>query len=173
MHCKCLGTDSNLAGSALAFLCTEVLRGQPEHNMALIWEMVQAYYSQHKTKCRLSNLTWNMVDHKPFYKLSAKAIETRDLLPALGSILAQWAHIPIVQWFQRLVLLSVKLDEIVFGNETFWLSNQERHNLREGIFQYNQVLSQLAWHFLKKGKPFCNLEKVQQSSLQPAERSPC
>ena len=156
MHCKCLGTDSNLAGSALAFLCTEVLRGPPEHNMALIWEKIQEYYSQHKTKCRLSNLTWSMVDHQPFYKLSAKAIETRDLLPAIGSILTLWAHNPIVQWFQRLVLLSIRLDELVFGNETFWLSQWERKSLKEGIFEYNKVLSQLSWHFLRRGKGFCN-----------------
>ena len=106
MHCKCLGTDSNLAGSVLAFLCTEVLRGPPEHNIALIWERVQVYYRQHNTKCRLSNLTWTMVLHKPFFKLSAKAIETRDLLPALEAILSHWAENPIVQWFQRLVFLS-------------------------------------------------------------------
>ena len=156
MHCKCLGTDANLAGGALAFLCTEVLTGNPEDNIALLWEEVQKYYSAHNTKCRLSTLTWNMVKHRPFYRLSAKAVETRDLLPALVAILDPWKGNPVVAWFQRLLLLSTKLDELVFGNPNMWLSMQERQRFKSGVFEYTQLLSQLAWYFLRLGKPFCN-----------------
>ena len=157
MHCKSLGTDSNLAGSVIAFMCKVVLKGPPEHNVAFLWEQIQQYYSQHQTTCRLSQLTWNMVQHKPFYKLSAKAVETRDLLPALATILGPWVdNNPIVAWFQRLLVLSTKLDELVFGNPDFWLSASEKKNLKEGIFEYNQVLTKLAWHFHAQGKPFCN-----------------
>ena len=156
MHCKCLGTDANLAGGVLAFTCTEVLTGNPEHNIALLWAAIQKYYRQHKTKCRLSNLTWKMVKNKPFYRLSAKAVETRDLLPALLAILDPWKGNALVQWWQRLLLLSTKLDELVFENPNMWLSQEERRKLKAGVFEYNQLLSQLAWHFLKVGKPFCN-----------------
>ena len=99
------------------------------------------------------------LEHGPaqaFYKLSAKAVETRDLLPALASIVQPWVGNPIVQWFQTLLLLSSRLDALVFGNPNYWLSTQERKNLKEGLFRYNQVLSKLAWHFYRQGKPFCN-----------------
>ena len=157
MHCKCLGTDANLVGGALAYVCTEVFQGDPENNIAFLWAEIQKFYSQHKTKCRLSQLTWNMVQNQPFYRLSAKAVETRDLLPALAEILKPWVpHWPIVQWFQRLILLSASLDRLVFDNPTMFLNVKERQSLKEGVFQYNQLLSKLAWHFLQQGKPFVN-----------------
>ena len=156
MHCKCLGTDASLVGSALGFMATEILPGSAEQNMAFMWEEIQKYYSLHKTKCRLSNLTWNMVKHQPFYRLSAKAVETRDLIPALAAFLGQWSGNVIVAWFQRLLLLSSKLDELVFSNPNMWLSAVERQQLKEGIFDFNQMLSKMSWHFLQLGKPFCN-----------------
>ena len=156
MHCKCLGTDSNLVGSVLAYMAIEVLPGKAEDNIALLWQEIQKFYSLHQTKCRLGRLTWKMVQHKPFYKLSAKAIETRDLVPALAAILEPWMGNPIVQWFQRLLLLSNKLNELVFGNPALWLTAEERKNLKEGIFEFNQTLSKLAWHFHGQGKPYCN-----------------
>ena len=135
MHCKCLGTDTYLVGSVLAFMATEVLPKTIEENIDSLWEEIQKHYRLLNTKCRLSRLTWNMFKHQPFYKLSAKAIETRDLLPPLAAILEPWvASNPIVAWFQRLVLLSIRLDELVFGNPTMWLSLQERQTLKAGDF---------------------------------------
>ena len=156
MHCKCLGTDSYLVGSVLAFMALEILPDSTEENIAFLWEQIQEQYGLLKTKCRLSRLTWNMVKHQPFYKLSAKAIETRDLLPPLVAILQPWVGNPVVAWFQRLVLLSKTLDELVFGTPTMWLGLKERRSLKAEIFEFNQLLSKLAWHFHNAGKPFCN-----------------
>ena len=157
MHTKCLGTDANLVGGILGYMASEVIPGDPEQNISLLWAEIQNLYSQKGTKCRLSQLTWNMVFHEPFFRLSAKAVETRDLLPIIVDLLNPWVdNRPIVQWFQRLALLSTKLDELVFGNPNMWLNVQERQSLKNGVFEFNQLLSKLAWHFLQEGKPFAN-----------------
>ena len=127
MHTKSLGTDSTLAGSCLLFLAKEVLPGESvDANLAFVWEKIQAFYKENRTQCRLSRLTKNMVDNVPFPKLSAKAIEIRDLLPALEHFLRAWLAHPQVAWFHRLVAISCRLDTLVFSNPSCWLTMQER-----------------------------------------------
>ena len=75
MHVKLLGTDSTLLGSCLLFLCCEVLPNGQEANLEFIWESVQLYYKEHRTRNRLGRLTLNMIRHQPFPKLVAKAVE--------------------------------------------------------------------------------------------------
>ena len=67
-----------------------------------------------------------------------------------------WVGNPQCAYFHRLVFLSMKLDELVFGNKTFLLSVEERESLRSGVFEYNQILTRLAHHFHNLGKPYCN-----------------
>ena len=156
MHCKHLGTDSTLLGSVLAFLCKEVLPDSAEANMAIVWEHVQTFYKNNRTKNRLGRLTYNMVKHEPFPRLSAKAVETRDLLPAVASYLALWPGNALCTWFRRLTLLSIRMDQIVFGNPTYMLSMEERVALREAIFDYSQTLTRLCHFFHERGMPYCN-----------------
>ena len=172
MHCKCLGTDSYLAGSVLAFMATEILPEQPEENIAFLWELIQAQYTQLKTKCRLSRLTWKMVKHQPLYKLSAKTVETRDLLPALVAILAPWvADNPIVEWFQRLLLLSSRLDQLVFGNPTMWLTMQERRSPQRRDFSIQPAALQASMAFSQLGETLLQLHN--QKSLPLPYRVAC
>ena len=157
MHTKSLGTDSTLVGSCLLFLAKEVLPGTVDANFLFIWEAVQKFYKENRTQCRLSKLTQTMVKNEPFPKLSAKAVETRDLLPALEFFLRAWLGVnPLVVWFHRLVAISCRLDTLVFSNKTMWLSEVERLALRKGVFEYNQTLSRLALHFHRQGKAYCN-----------------
>ena len=156
MHVKCLGTDQTLLGSCLAYLAKEVLPEDKDANMASMWATIQAYYKEHRTANRLSRLTFSMVDQKPFPRLAAKAVETRDLLPAVESILKAWTGRPLCAWFHRLVVISTRLDGIVFGNKGYILSVQERGLLRSGVFEYNQLLTRMAHHFHSRGLPYCN-----------------
>ena len=157
MHTKSLGTDAYLLGSILLYMAKEVLPETPEVNMGAIWAFVQTFYTTNRTACRLSRLTLSMVDHQPFPKLAAKAMETRHLLPAVESFLS--GHLQgnaAVAWFHRLVQLSMGLDELVFSNKTMVLSVRERNALRDGIFEYNRVLSRMAWSFHQRGMAYCN-----------------
>ena len=158
MHTKCLGTDANLVGSALWYLIKEVMPEDAEANLATIWASVQSFYKAQKTKNRVSRLTLNMVKPEKaiFPKLSAKALETRDLIPAVEHLLRDWVGNPQCAWFHRLVFLSMKLDELVFSNKTCFLSLEDRDALRAGIFEYSQLLTKLAHFFHRRGKAFCN-----------------
>ena len=157
MHTKCLGTDSSLLGSCLLYMAKEVMPGSAEDNLSLIWEAIQDHYRTNNTTTRLSNLTLGMLKNEPFPKLAAKAIEIKCLLPAVEDFLKPWmASNVIVQWFQRLVTLSRMLDDAVFGNKSFFLAEPERLQLRSAIFQYNQLLTQLARHFYSRGMAYCN-----------------
>ena len=157
MHTKSLGTDATLVGSCLLFLAKEVLPGRIDDNFVVIWEAVQKFYKENRTQCRLSKITQNMVAHEPFPRLSAKAVETRDLLPALEHFLRAWLGVnPLLVWFHRLVALSCRLDTVVFSNKTMWLSDADCLALRNGVFEYNQTLSRLALHFHRQGKAYCN-----------------
>ena len=127
-----------------------------EANLANIWMSIQAFYREHKTRNRLGRLTFKMVKHKPFPRLAAKAIETRDLIPAVESFLKDWVGNPQCLWFHRLVFLSMRLDALVFSNKSFLLTDAEREALRSGLFEYNQVLTKLAHHFHNRGKAYCN-----------------
>ena len=80
-------------------------------------------------------------------------MEIRHLLPLL---LRAWVGDPLVQYFHRLVTVSCRLDNLVFGNKSFYLTMQEREALREGVFDYNRTLSILARHFHNRGKAYCN-----------------
>ena len=156
MHTKLLGTDSILLGSCLMFLIKEVMPEEAEANLNAIWRQVRVFYKEHRTKNKISRLTINMVKHTPFPRLAAKAVETRDLLPAMEAVLRAWVHHPIVAHFHRLVFLSCKLDELVFGNPSFLLSADEREALRTGIFEYHQILTRLAHHLHGRGMPYVN-----------------
>ena len=83
-------------------------------------------------------------------------METRYLLPAVELFLQGYLGNPSVAWFHRLVALSCRLDELVFSNKGMVLSMVERVSLRDGIFEYNQTLSRMAWFFHEQGKPYCN-----------------
>ena len=144
MHTKSLGTDAYLLGSCLTFLVSHVLPGTADQNIGLIWDAVQGFYQANRTPCRLSRLTMGMVSGQPFPKLSAKAMETRHLLPAVEHFFKGVGGNPLVAWFHRLVSLAWKLDEIVFANKTMLLSVRERQALKQGLFRYNQVLTRLA-----------------------------
>ena len=156
MHTKSLGTDAHLVGSCLAFMAQKVLPGGVDASMAVMWDSIQEFYKAHKTPCRLTNLTYKMVKHEPFPRLAAKAMETRHLVPALQEILEPWVGIAEVAYFQRLLTLSRRLDDLVFENKTFKLSEDERQDLCQGIFEYNQLQTKLARHFHLEGLPFCN-----------------
>ena len=157
MHTKSLGTDADLVGSAVVYMCKKVLdHGDADRNIAVVWASVQAFYRANRTRCRLSRLTMNMVKHEPFPKLSAKAVETRDLLPALEFFFRDWVHDGVCAWFHRLLLLSVRLDQLVFGNPGFMLSVRERQLFRNVVFEYHQSLTTLAHHFHQSGEAYCN-----------------
>ena len=151
MHTKSLGSDAELLGSALSYFVKDVLPGSAEENMSVVWARVENFYKEKRTKCRLSRLTYNMVKHEPFPRLSAKAVETRDLLPAVLSLFEGWVGDPVCAWFHRLLHLSCSLDQIVFGNPGFMLSEEERRTFRTVVFEYHQRLSQLAHHFHEQG----------------------
>ena len=153
MHTKCLGTDAYLLGSRILCLVKEVLPDTAEQNLGIIWESVQRNYKAHATPCRLGRLTMTMVKSDPFPRLSAKAVETRHLIPAIEHFVRAWVGDPAVVHFRMLLQLSNGLDELVFSNKTMLLSQQERHALKEGIFKYNQVLTTLARFFHSKAKP--------------------
>ena len=85
-----------LPGSALLFLIKEVTLRKAEANLATIWKSVQTLYRTHKTKNRVGRLTLKMLEHQPFPWLSAKTVETRDLLPALGKHSSRVADKPPV-----------------------------------------------------------------------------
>ena len=127
-----------------------------QENLQAIWASVHAFYRAKKTKNRLGRLTYNMVKNDPFPRLAAKALETRDLLPAMEEFLRAWVGNPLCAYFHRLIFLSTSLDVIVFSNKTFLLSGFEREALRSGIFEYNQTLTVLAHHCHKAGLPYCN-----------------
>ena len=57
-----------------------------------------------------------------FRRLAAKAMETRDLTPAVEDLLKAWVGNPQVAYFHRLVYLSMRLDALVFANKTFLLT---------------------------------------------------
>ena len=156
MHTKSLGTDSALLGSCIMYLISVVLPGTAEQNLGLIWESVQNFYRANHTPVRLGRLTMKMVQNEPFPKLSCKAMETRHLIPALEHFVRAWVGDPLVARFQMLLKLSRGLDDVVFSNKTMALSLQERHALKEGIFKYNQVLTDLARYFHQRGLPYCN-----------------
>ena len=157
MHTKCLGTDSSLLGSCLLYLVKEVMPGAIEDNLSMVWSSIKGFYRANKTSCRLGNLTLKMLKNEPFPRLAAKAMEIKCLLPAIEELLQPWLPGNVqLQWFHRLVALSRLLDDIVFGNKSFLLSEPERVQLRAGIFQYNQLLTQLARHFHTRGLPYCN-----------------
>ena len=157
MHTKCLGTDSNLLGSCLLYMVKHIMPGSAEDNLAMLWSSIREHYRTNKTSCRLSNLTLKMLKHEPFPRLAAKAMEIKCLLPAVEEVLKPWmgnnAHL---QWFHKLVVLSRSLDDVIFGNKTFLLSKKERVLVRRAIFQYNQLLTQLARHFHSNAQAFCN-----------------
>ena len=165
MHTKCLGTDSHLLGSCLAYVIKEVLPGTLDENVALVWNDVRHYYATHRVKCRLGNLTWNMIKNDPFPKLSAKAVETKCLLPAVRDFLQNWVEDPVVAWMHHLLVLSCEMDKIVFGNKTFVLSPQEAENLCELIFEYNGVLTTLARNLHSRGLAYCNYTPQKPLSL--------
>ena len=156
MHTKSLGCDADLLGTAIAYMIKEVLPGKAEDNISLVWEGVQSFYRERGTKCRLSRLTYNMVKNDPFPRLSAKAIETRDLLPAVRSLYEAWVGDPICSWIHRLLFLSCTMDEVVFGNPGFMLSVEERRAFRVVVFEYHQLLTRLAHHFHEQAKGYCN-----------------
>ena len=157
MHTKCLGTDSNLLGSAIAYLAKEFLPGTVEENMAIIWEGVKREHRSQRSPCRLSHLTFKMVKHDPFPRLSAKAIEIRCLLPVLEPVLRGWSGgSPQVAWFHRLVVLSMQMDNIVFGTKSLVLGAGDGDRLKDLIFQFNQTLTTLARHFHENGMGYCN-----------------
>ena len=156
MHTKLLGTDSTLLGSCILFLIQKVMPGTPEENLATLWESVQTFYRTHKTRNRISRLTMKMVKHEPFPRLAAKAMETRDLTPAVEEFLRAWVGNPQCAWFHRLVLLSMRLDGLVFANKSYFLSEDERESLRVGIFEYSQTLTRLAHYFHRRGEAFVN-----------------
>ena len=142
MHTKSLGTDAELVGSAVVYMCKKVLNhGSEDLNIAVVWAAVQAFYRANRTRCRLGRLTMNMVKHDPFPRLSAKAVETRDLLPALEFFFRDWVHQPVCAWFHRLLLLSVRMDQLVFSNPGFLLTVRERQRFKELVFGYNQTLT--------------------------------
>ena len=160
MHTKSLGTDADLLGSVLSYWAKEVLPGNPEDNISYIWERVQMFYRENQSRCRLSRLTYNMVKHVPFPRLSAKAVETRDLLPGVEQFCREWVAnnpgYPVCVHLHRLVLLSTHLDRIVFANQGLMLSRDECEEFKAGIFAYNQTLTNLAHHFHQRGQAYCN-----------------
>ena len=157
MHTKCLGTDANLLGSAIAFLAKDYLPGSVDENMALIWEGVQEQYTTQKTACRLSHLTFKMVKNDPFPRLSVKAMEIRWLLPALEPLLRAWAPGDArVAWFHRLVVMSMEADKLVFGCKSFRLGLEEGRRLKDLLFHFSQTLTTLARNFHQAGLAYCN-----------------
>ena len=160
MHTKSQGTDADLLGSVLAYWAKEVLPESPEDNIAFIWSRVQMFYQANRTKCRLSRLTYNMVKHAPFPRLSAKAVETRDLLPAVEDFCRQWVHEnpddAVCVHFHRLLLLSTHLDRLVFSNPGYLFTREAAAEFRDGIFLYNQTLTMLAHHFHTQAQSYCN-----------------
>ena len=157
MHTKCLGTDSNLVGSCLAYMAKELLPGTITDNVAAMWQDISSYYKANNTPCRLSHLTVKMIKNDPFHRLAAKAIEIRWLLPAVETILRPWtARDASVAWMHRLVVLSCRMDAIVFQNKSFLLTADERVALKGFIFEYNQCLTQLGRHFHSRGQPYFN-----------------
>ena len=156
MHTKTLGTDAYLLGTVLAFMAKKVLPGSAENNVSMMWETIREQYKIHKVDCRLSQLTYNMVKHEPFPKLSAKAMEIRHLIGPVAKVLEVWVANPVVAWLHKLVVLSKGMDDLVFGNKSFMLSPVDAQALGEAIFAFNSTLSKLAWHFHRQGEPFCN-----------------
>ena len=156
MHTKCLGTDSYLLGSCLAYLVKEVWPGTVEENVSIAWDHIKEHYKTNKVGCRLSNLTWNMLKHDPFPKLAAKAIETKCLVPAVLALCGNWLHEPVVAWMHRLLALSVEMDQIVFGNKSFRFRANEGERLCHFIFEYNSVLTTLARNLHGRGLPYFN-----------------
>ena len=156
MHTKTLGTDSWLLGSCILFLVKHVLPGTADQNIGVVWEAIQHYYRANGTPCRLSRLTLNMVKNEPFPRLSAKAMETRHLVPAVEHFARAWVGNPLVARFHLLLQLSHGLDELVFSNKTLVLSGEERTVLKVGIFKYNQALSTLSNYCIQRGLPFFN-----------------
>ena len=127
MHTKSLGVDANLLGSCIAYLARVALPGTQEENIALIWYGIQREYRSQKTAGRLGRLTFNMVKNPPFPRLSAKANEIMCLLPVMETLLQGWAPSdPILVWFHRLVALSAQIDNLVFQNKTFVLSQGKK-----------------------------------------------
>ena len=130
-------------------ITTHKAKGQPEKQHP--HKLVSTHASMICPKAFLGN-----EDH-PHPRLAAKAIEIRWILPAVESILRPWtARNAIVAWMHRLVLLSSKMDAIVFGNKTFVLNAQERMTLKGFIFEFNQCLTRLARHFHSGGHPYFN-----------------
>ena len=156
MHTKCLGTDSHLLGSCLAYLVKEILPGTCEENVAQVWTEVKEYYATNRVECRLGNLTWNMIKNDPFPRLSAKAMETKCLVPVVRDLLQRWIQDPIVAWMHRLLLLSSEMDTIVFGNKAFLLGPNEGQTLCKMIFEYNVVLTALARNLHKRAMAYMN-----------------
>ena len=156
MHTKLLGTDATLLGSCIVFMVKEIMPGGIEQNLTTIWSSVRAFYKENKTKNRMGRLTYKMVKHEPFPRLAAKALETRDLVPAMENFMRPWVGNPQCAYFHRLLLLSSRLDAIVFNNKTFMLSGGEREAIRAGIFEYHQILTTLAHHFHGRAMAYCN-----------------
>ena len=134
MHTKCLGTDATLLGSALLYLVKEAMVDEtPEAHLQRVWMNIRLFYRAHKTKNRLGRLTLKMLTQEPFPRLKAKAIETRDLIPAVEHVFREWLHIVPCAWFHRLLLMSKRMDELVFGNPSYLLSVVDREALRATI----------------------------------------
>ena len=158
MHTKLLGVDSNLLGGAILFLAKEIMPGTLDENIALIWLDIKEHYKKNKTSCRISRLTAKMVQHVPFPKLSAKALEVRGLVPVVRDILKNWVVVdkPEVAWYAKLLDLSCQMDEVVFGCKELVLPPAARLTLRDAIFGFNQVLTVLARSFLVRGMAYAN-----------------
>ena len=88
MHTLHLGLYQYYIGSVLELMVFLMMPNRPENNMAVVWEMIHAYYKAHNTKSRFSNLRISMFHPPPgkFPVLKGKAAEVRCVVPAIASV---------------------------------------------------------------------------------------
>ena len=123
MHCKHLGTDKIVYGSALFLLSFDVLADTPEANFATIWAYMHQWYKDnsvhdHFTAMKLSLICKLRSPHSTCPKVRGKAIEVRNIGRPLLSFWQRSMNHDCMQHRQIELLLrsSVRMEAIVDSN---------------------------------------------------------
>jgi hypothetical protein len=115
MHCKNLGSDKELYGSVLDFMCYVMIAGDPETILIRIWSFIEIWYKDHDVQNKFSNVRLSMF-HKQrnFAVLRGRAAELR----AFGRPLL-WAFTKFMdaanvqhQWIARALEASNRMEDI-------------------------------------------------------------
>ena len=108
-----------------------------------------------KTPCTMSYINSSMIHGDPLPRLKAKAVETKYLIWPLCCWLSEHKEEDAdLDAMFRLAMLSYRLDELLGKSTGLCLTASESQLLRQGVFEFCQVLTRLCWRCRNAGLPY-------------------